>query len=205
MLGRFVGFAQKCVAMRSSFEPSGRALRTSPRKSRGSRLSGGVRSLPQVPWWNAERRARRKARAARKRGGYGTAPIGVPLSFYLVLFPGAAQHAVMRCRTGTSRTLRLRRSRIGDAPLARRILSGKRIAFLSARDRDGRRPHRRRRLTKIMPGRRLFAWSSAWLGREGAPRERWRSSAPAKRGRGTTRSVVEGARRSKGLSAATFS
>jgi hypothetical protein len=27
-------------------------------------LSGGVRSLPQVPWWNAERRARRKARAA---------------------------------------------------------------------------------------------------------------------------------------------
>jgi hypothetical protein len=26
-------------------------------------LSGGVRSLPQVPWWNAERRARRKARA----------------------------------------------------------------------------------------------------------------------------------------------
>jgi hypothetical protein len=28
------------------------------------KLSGGVRSLPQVPWWNAERRARRKARAA---------------------------------------------------------------------------------------------------------------------------------------------
>jgi hypothetical protein len=47
------------------------------------KLSGGVRSLPQVPWWNAERRARRKARAARKRGGYGTAPIGVPLSFFL--------------------------------------------------------------------------------------------------------------------------
>jgi hypothetical protein len=27
------------------------------------KLSGGVRSLPQVPWWNAARRARRKARA----------------------------------------------------------------------------------------------------------------------------------------------
>jgi hypothetical protein len=30
------------------------------------KLSGGVRSLPQVPWWNAERRARRKARAVPK-------------------------------------------------------------------------------------------------------------------------------------------
>ncbi len=67
-----------------SFEPSGRARRTSPRKSRGSRLSGGVRSLPQVPWWNAERRARRKARAARKRGGYGTRLSAFRFPFFFV-------------------------------------------------------------------------------------------------------------------------
>jgi hypothetical protein len=29
-------------------------------------LSGGVRSLPQVPWWNAERRARLARRAPRR-------------------------------------------------------------------------------------------------------------------------------------------
>jgi hypothetical protein len=35
----------------------------------------------------------------------------------------------MRCRTGIFGSSALRRSRIGDAPLARRILSGKRLAF----------------------------------------------------------------------------
>jgi hypothetical protein len=47
------------------------------------KLSGGVRSLPQVPWWNAERRARRKARAARKRGGYGTRLSAFRFPFFL--------------------------------------------------------------------------------------------------------------------------
>jgi hypothetical protein len=41
-------------------------------------LSGGVRSLPQVPWWDAERRARRKARAVPQ----GTAVIEQRLSAF---------------------------------------------------------------------------------------------------------------------------
>ncbi len=78
-----------------SFEPSGlRALSLSWEVA-WLKLSGGVRSLPQVPWWNAERRARplptlprkrgreeRGARRAVRHGGYGTAPFGVPLSFF---------------------------------------------------------------------------------------------------------------------------
>ena len=31
------------------------------------KLSGGVRSLPQVPWWNAERRARLARRALHRK------------------------------------------------------------------------------------------------------------------------------------------
>jgi len=33
-------------------------------EARELELSGGVRSLPQVPWWNADRRARDASRAA---------------------------------------------------------------------------------------------------------------------------------------------
>ena len=35
-------------------------------EARELELSGGVRSLPQVPWWNAGRRARPKAEGRRK-------------------------------------------------------------------------------------------------------------------------------------------
>ena len=57
-------------------------------------LSGGVRSLPQVPWWNAGRRARPRAEGRRKppfRGAprtplacrsWNTASAGVPLPFF---------------------------------------------------------------------------------------------------------------------------
>ncbi len=46
-----------------SFEPSGLRAPSLSWEVAWLKLSGGVRSLPQVPWWNAERRARRKARA----------------------------------------------------------------------------------------------------------------------------------------------
>ena len=56
-------------------------------------LSGGVRSLPQVPWWNAGRRARPKRKGGASRllrgapctpfacGPWNTASAGVPLPF----------------------------------------------------------------------------------------------------------------------------
>jgi hypothetical protein len=63
-------------------------------------LSGGVRSRPQVPWWNAERRApsdegapHREMRRLRNSAFRRSA-------FLLHRFPGAAQHEVVRCRTG---------------------------------------------------------------------------------------------------------
>jgi hypothetical protein len=57
-----VGLAS-CVAMRSVFRTIGTGAPNKSREVAWLELSGGVRSLPQVPWWNAERRARRKARA----------------------------------------------------------------------------------------------------------------------------------------------
>ena len=46
-------------------------------------LSGGVRSLPQAPWWNAGRRARAAGREPRPYGAevWTKAPAGVPLPF----------------------------------------------------------------------------------------------------------------------------
>ena len=61
-------------------------------------LSGGVRSLPQVPWWNAGRRPRPKRKGGASRllrgapgtpyvcGPWTTASAGVPL---LSLFAGS--------------------------------------------------------------------------------------------------------------------
>jgi hypothetical protein len=62
-----------------------RALRPSPRK-RVLELSGGVRSLPQAPWWNADRRARDASREPRPYGAEEgpNAPAGVPLPFCLL-------------------------------------------------------------------------------------------------------------------------
>ena len=65
---------------RSSVVPS--------RKARELELSGGVRSLPQAPWWNADRRARPAGRAAVPAGTatWKTAPAGVllPFCFFLI-------------------------------------------------------------------------------------------------------------------------
>jgi hypothetical protein len=49
--------------MRSVFRTIGAGAPNKSQEVAWLKLSGGVRSLPQVPWWNAERRARRKARA----------------------------------------------------------------------------------------------------------------------------------------------
>jgi len=57
-------FASHALRSARSFEPSGRAPDLVP-GSAWLKLSGGVRSLPQAPWWNAGRRARPlRARAA---------------------------------------------------------------------------------------------------------------------------------------------
>ena len=57
-------------------------------EARELELSGGVRSLPQVPWWNADRRARDASRAAVPAGAatWKTAPAGVllPFSYWLI-------------------------------------------------------------------------------------------------------------------------
>jgi hypothetical protein len=47
-------------------------------------LSGGVRSLPQVPWWDADRRAAPAgvATASRRTRTEGYASIGVPPSCF---------------------------------------------------------------------------------------------------------------------------
>ncbi len=52
-------------------------------EARELELSGGVRSLPQVPWWNADRRARDASRAAVPAGTatWNIASAGVPLAF----------------------------------------------------------------------------------------------------------------------------
>jgi len=101
--------------MRSVFRTIGAGAPNTSQEVAWLELSGGVRSLPQVPWWNAERRARRKARAASQ-----------------------------------------------DVAVTQQRLSAFRFPFrLSARDRDGTRPTIRRHLTKNMPGRYLFSWSSA--------------------------------------------
>src|SRR5271167_3590133 len=63
---------------------SGNAWRTPRPRKRVLELSGGVGSLPQVPRWNAVRRARRvKARAASADAAHGrkSAPGGVLLPF----------------------------------------------------------------------------------------------------------------------------
>jgi hypothetical protein len=51
-----VGFAS-CVARRSVFRTIGAGAPSYSQEVAWLELSGGVRSLPQVPWWNAERRA----------------------------------------------------------------------------------------------------------------------------------------------------
>jgi hypothetical protein len=48
-----------------SFEPSGSRAPTEFQEARKLELSGGVRSLPQAPWWNADRRARPHGRVPR--------------------------------------------------------------------------------------------------------------------------------------------
>ena len=56
MGGRPSAFAL-CVAMRSVFRTIGAGAPSWSWEVAWLELSGGVRSLPQVPWWNAERRA----------------------------------------------------------------------------------------------------------------------------------------------------
>ena len=51
-----------------SFEPSGLRAPNRSQEVAWLELSGGVRSLPQVPWWNAERRARPDGRAPCREG-----------------------------------------------------------------------------------------------------------------------------------------
>ncbi len=48
------------------FEPSGPRAPTVSREVRKLKLSGGVRSRPQAPWWNADRRARPHGRVPRR-------------------------------------------------------------------------------------------------------------------------------------------
>jgi len=43
-----------------------RSYRVLSQEVRELELSGGVRSLPQEPWWNADRRARPQAEGRRK-------------------------------------------------------------------------------------------------------------------------------------------
>ncbi len=62
-----VGFAS-CVAMRSVFRTIGAGAPNESQEVAWLELSGGVRSLPQVPWWNAERRAAPSCVLPRMRG-----------------------------------------------------------------------------------------------------------------------------------------
>ncbi len=62
-----VGFAS-CVAMRSVFRTIGAGAPNTSQEVAWLKLSGGVRSRPQVPWWNAERRACPLPTLPRKRG-----------------------------------------------------------------------------------------------------------------------------------------
>ena len=50
--------SRACVAMRSVFRTIGTRALNYSQEVAWLELSGGVRSLPQVPWRNAERRAR---------------------------------------------------------------------------------------------------------------------------------------------------
>ena len=64
--GPAVGFAS-CVAMRSVFRTIGAGAPNESQEVAWLELSGGVRSLPQVPWWNAERRARPDGRVPHRK------------------------------------------------------------------------------------------------------------------------------------------
>ena len=84
-------------------------------------------------------------------GGYGTRLSAFRFPFFLRCFPGAAQHAVMRCRTGIFGSSAF--AKVPDrrcAACAAHLVRETRR--LSARDRDGDRSHHRRHLTKITPG-----------------------------------------------------
>ena len=171
MESRSVGFREKmrCDALRLSNHRGGRSERVP-----GSRVARAERwrsVAPQVPWWNAERRApsdegaphrrmRRLRNSAFRRSAF--------------LFCGAWR-SIQTCRR----------------PWIACRRSSHAISALIVTPRS----HHRRRLTKIMPGRRLFVWSSAWLGREGAPRERWRYPPPRTKcgGGGPPGEAVEGA------------
>jgi hypothetical protein len=85
------------------------------REARELELSGGVRSLPQVPWWNADRRARPQAEggasrffvarpARRLRAGHETLRLSAfrfplfVLSYFVIAGLDPAIHAAKKLR-----------------------------------------------------------------------------------------------------------
>jgi hypothetical protein len=80
--------------MRSVFRTIGTGAPNTSQEVAWLELSGGVRSLPQVPWWNAERRARRKARAASR----GAAVTEQRLSAFRFPFSSSSLHVLRRKR-----------------------------------------------------------------------------------------------------------
>jgi hypothetical protein len=67
------------------------------REARELELSGGVRSPPQVPWWNADRRARDASRAAASADAVSCS---VRLSAFRFLSFFFADRSVIEPKTG---------------------------------------------------------------------------------------------------------
>ena len=138
-----------------SFEPSGSRAPTVSREARKLKLSGGVRSLPRAPWWNADRRARPQGRVPRpffcpppqagEDEGGGAEVVEQRLSAFR--FP------VRHCERSEAIQSHCRGLWIASSPQPiederERPLASQRRG-LSARDLDGGRSHHRRHLTKI--------------------------------------------------------
>ena len=133
-------------------------------------------------------RALQGARRNASCGGCWTAPFGVLLPCFLIFF-----------------VARMERSEIRDQCLSFLVVPGFRFTSsglqCAAPDRDGSGPPQAEcHLTKIeVAAKNLLGVVTMTRTQKNAPRERYRSSAPAKRGRGTARSsrsgrsVVEGA------------
>jgi hypothetical protein len=90
-------------------------------------LSGGVRSLPQVPWWNADRRARDASRAAAPGGVVSWSPRLSAfrfLSFFLGLSErDRAQHRSHRRLRHDAIGLRRTITAVASARLARKCVA----------------------------------------------------------------------------------
>src|SRR5580698_7140574 len=122
-------------------------------EARELELSGGVRSLPQVPWWNAGRRARpkRKGGASRLLRGapcaplayrsWNTASAGVPLPFFYFVI--ARSGATKQSRTSplhwiaSLRSQRRRSTSLFDITRARNARARPGSYCIRARDNGG--------------------------------------------------------------------